>query len=98
MATFGLAVGGLLVIGYLTSASAQQEDLQSPALFAAQHAQNGDVIALPDHAITSAIDYYLASDKRHINLWPQLGVGQRMSKDLTSRCIRPVAFRAECGS
>jgi hypothetical protein len=76
MAAFGLALGILLVIGDLTSASAQQEDLQSPAQFAAQHAQNGDVIALPDHAITSAIDYYLARDKRHINLWPQLGVGQ----------------------
>jgi hypothetical protein len=77
LATFGLALATLLVIGYLTSASAQQEDLQGPALFAAQHAQHGDVIALPDHAITSAISYYLASDKRHIDLWPQLGVGQR---------------------
>ena len=82
IATVGLAVGVLLVIGYLTSASAQQEDLQSPALFAAQHAQNGDVIALPDHAITSAIDYYVASDKRHINLWPQFGVGQRYVEGL----------------
>jgi hypothetical protein len=82
MATFGLALAALLVIGYLTSASAQQEDLQSPALFAAKHAQNGEVIALPDHAITSAIDYYLANDKRHIDLWPQLGVRQRYVEGL----------------
>jgi mannosyltransferase len=82
MAAFGLAVAVLLVIGDLSSASAQQEDLQSPARYAAQLATNGDVIALPDHAITSAIDYYLASDKRHIALWPQLGVGQRYVEGL----------------
>ena len=82
MAAFGLAIGTLLVIGFLTSASAQQEDLQGPALFAAQHAYNGDVIALPDHAITSAIEYYLASDTRHIDLWPQRGVGQRYVEGL----------------
>ena len=77
MAIFGVAAAVLLAIGYVGSASAQQEDLQSPALYAAQHAQNGDVIALPDHAITSAIDYYLASGKWPIPLWPQVGVRQR---------------------
>jgi mannosyltransferase len=76
MGTLGLAVAALLLIGYLGSAAARQEDLEGPARYAAQHAQNGDVIALPDHAITSAIVYYLAGDG-HLALWPQLGVGQR---------------------
>ena len=67
----------LLVIGSLGSASTLQEDLEGPARYAAQHAEQGDVFALPDHAITSVIDYYLASDNRHIPLWPQLGVRQR---------------------
>ena len=81
MATLGLAAAVLLVIGYVASAAARQEDLQGPARYAAQHALNGDVIALPDHAITSAIGYYLAGD-RHIALWPQLGVGQRYVEGL----------------
>ena len=77
MATAGVAATVLLGIGYLGAASAVQEDLQGPAQYVAQHVQNGDVIALPDHAITSAIDYYLARDDRLIPLWPQLGVRQR---------------------
>jgi hypothetical protein len=77
IASFGVAAIVVLVIGYRGSASAQQEDLRSPARYAAQHAQRGDVIALPDHAITSAVEYYLASDKRHIHLWTQLGIQQR---------------------
>jgi hypothetical protein len=43
----------------------------------ALHAQSGDVIALPDHAITAVVGYYLASDSRRVPLWPQLGVRQR---------------------
>ena len=77
MVTAGVAATVLLGIGYLGAASAVQEDLQGPAQYVAQHVQNGDVIALPDHAITSAIDYYLARDDRLIPLWPQLGVRQR---------------------
>jgi uncharacterized membrane protein len=77
MALFGAVAAVLLVIGYLSSASAVQEDLQGPARYAAQHARRGDVIALPDHAITAAINYYLAKDNRVIPLWPQLGVRQR---------------------
>jgi mannosyltransferase len=74
---FGSVAVVLLVVGAVGSASTLQEDLQSPARYLAQHAQKGDVIALPDHAITSVIDYYLASDKRHLPLWQQLGVRQR---------------------
>jgi hypothetical protein len=77
MATLGVAATVVLVVAYVGSASAQQEDLQGPARFVAQHARNGDVIALPDHAITSAVEYYLAGSKRSLPLWPQLGVGQR---------------------
>jgi 4-amino-4-deoxy-L-arabinose transferase-like glycosyltransferase len=77
MATFSAAAAAVLVIGYLGSASALQEDLESPARYAAQHVKSGDVVAIPDHAITSVVQYYVASDKRHIRLWPQLGVRQR---------------------
>jgi hypothetical protein len=77
MTTLGAAAAVLLVIGYFESASTLQEDLKSPAQYLAQHVQIGDAVALPDHALTSAINYYLASDNRLIPLWPQLGVQQR---------------------
>ena len=75
--TVGAAAAVLLVIGYFGSASSLQEDLKGPAQYAAQHWEPGDVIALPDHAITAAIAYYLTNDQRPISLWPQLGVRQR---------------------
>ncbi len=77
VAIIGVAAGVVLATSYLSSASALQEDLQGSANYVAQHARSGDVIALPDHAITAAIGYYLASDDRHVPLWPQLGVRQR---------------------
>ncbi len=52
----GAAAVVLLAIGYVGSASALQEDLKGPAQYAAQHWEPGDVIALPDHALTAAID------------------------------------------
>ena len=81
-AVVGVAIAVLLVIGYVGSAAIQQEDLQGPARYAAQHAKSGDAIALPDHAITAAVDYYLANDKRPIPLWTQLGVQQRYVEGL----------------
>jgi hypothetical protein len=77
LATLGVIAVYVLVIGYLTSASALQEDLRSPARYVAMNAQDGDAIALPDHAISSAIEYYLASENRNVPLWPQLGVRQQ---------------------
>jgi uncharacterized membrane protein len=77
VAFIGVAAAVVLAMSYVSSASALQEDLQGTARYVAQHAQKGDVIALPDHAITAAIGYYLASDHRHVLLWPQLGVRQR---------------------
>ena len=73
----GAAAAVLLVIGYIASASELQEDLQGPAEYAAQYWEPGDVIALPDHTITSAVDYYLTKARRPILHWPQLGVRQR---------------------
>jgi len=67
----------VLATSYVSSASALQEDLQGAASYVAQHAQSGDVIALPDHAVTAATGYYLANDNRYVPLWPQLGVRQR---------------------
>jgi hypothetical protein len=95
-----LAAGGatavlLLALNYLSAASAQQEDLQGPARYVAQHMAKGDVFAVPDHAITAAVDYYTANDGRPIPLWPQLGGRQpfvegldlslHLSKDLPHR-------------
>jgi hypothetical protein len=77
LAFIGVVVAVVLATSYVSSASALQEDLKGSADYVARHAQSGDVIALPDHAITAAISYYLASDNRHVPLWPQLGVRQR---------------------
>jgi mannosyltransferase len=77
IAAVGTAAAVLLALGYVGSASALQEDLQSPAQYIAQHRQEGDVVALPDHAITSAVEYYLTRDNGSIPLWPQVGVRQR---------------------
>ena len=81
-AVVGLSTAVLLVIGFGGVAAIQQEDLQGPARYMARHAQTGDAIALPDHAITAAVDYYVASDKRPIPLWTQLGVQQRYVEGL----------------
>ena len=76
MATLGIIAVYVLAFGYFSSASALQEDLRSPARYVAMNVQHGDAIALPDHAISSAIQYYLASEHRRVPLWPQLGVQQ----------------------
>ena len=73
-----LAAGGaiavlVLALNYVSAASAQQEDLQGPARYVAEHMAKGDVFAVPDHAITAAVDYYTADNGRPIPLWPQLG-------------------------
>jgi hypothetical protein len=60
----------------VNAASAQQEDLQGPATYVVGHVEKGDVFAVPDHAITAAVDYYTAKDGRRIPLWPQLGARQ----------------------
>ena len=77
LAGLGLVAVGLLVAGYLSSAPALQEDLQGIAGYVAQHARPTDRVALPDHALTTAIGYYLARDGRVVPLWPQTGVRQR---------------------
>lgn len=77
MVIFCAGAAVVLVIGYLVSASGLQEDLQSPADYVAEHAEPGDSLALPDHAVTSAVDYYLAGHSKRVPLWPQLGVQQR---------------------
>jgi hypothetical protein len=75
-ATLGVTAVYVLAIGYFSSASALQEDLHSPARYVAMNARDRDAIALPDHAIGSAVEYYLSGENRHIPLWPQLGVRQ----------------------
>ena len=73
-----LAVGGatavlFLALNYVSAASSQQEDLQGPTKYVAQHMAKGDVFAVPDHAITAAVDYYTANYGRPTPFWPQLG-------------------------
>jgi hypothetical protein len=65
-----------LVIGSVTAASALQEDLKSSSRYVAEHAQAGDVLALPDHAVTAAVVNYLADHAPRIPLWPQEGTQQ----------------------
>jgi Bacterial Ig domain len=77
LAIMGVVAAVVLATSYVSSASAIQEDLQGTARYVALHAQSGDAIALPDHAITAVVGYYLASDSRRVPLWPQLGVRQR---------------------
>jgi hypothetical protein len=79
---FGAIATVVLVLASLSSASSLQEDLQSTARYAAHHEQRGDVIALPDHAISAAIDYYLARGTPSIPHWPQIGVRQRYVEGL----------------
>ena len=99
MEAFGVVTATvLLAIGYFGSASAQQEDLQGPAEYVVQHWGNGDVIALPDHAITSVIRYYLTNDEPSYGFGRSSGFVNDSSKDWISRCTRPGLFPAEYGS
>jgi hypothetical protein len=82
MAVVGLLAAIVLVAGYVSSATSLQEDLQGATRYTAQQQEIGDVVALPDHAISSAVGYYLANDARHITLWPQRGVQQRYVEGL----------------
>ncbi len=77
-----VAMALLLLIGYVGSATTQQEDLRGPARYAVQQARSGDVLALPDHAITSAVEYYLHDEHQRLRLWTQLGVTQRYVEGL----------------
>ena len=58
---------------------------QGSGEYAAQHWEPGDVIALPDHAITSAIDYYLTNDRR-----PILPLAAAWSSAAICRRVRPL--------
>lgn len=78
----GVIAAILLILGYFGAVAAQQEDLQGPAEYAVQHWRSGDAIALPDHAIASAVSYYVTNDIAQWRLWPQLGVQQRYVEGL----------------
>ena len=59
---------------------------KGPAQYAAQHWQPGDVIALPDHALTSAVDYYLTQRQK-----ADISVAATRSSATICRRARPVA-------
>jgi uncharacterized membrane protein len=82
MAVVGILAAIVLVVGSVSSATSLQEDLQGATRYTVQQQEIGDVVALPDHAISAAVGYYLASDARHISLWPQRGVQQRYVEGL----------------
>jgi mannosyltransferase len=71
-----------LVVGFVAAASGLQEDLKTPARYVAQHMEKGDVFAVPDHAITAAVDYYTANDGGRVIFWPQLGSRQPLVEGL----------------
>jgi mannosyltransferase len=48
------------------------EDLKGASGYIAVHYLYGQAIALPDHSLTGAVGYYLASHDRTFMLWPQL--------------------------
>ncbi len=77
LAGLGIALAVLLAVGSFVTASTTVQDLQALAKYAAVHAQPGDEIVLPDHAVTAGVTYYLAQDGRAVALWPQFGVKQR---------------------
>ena len=100
MAAFAVAAAVRLVVGYLGSASPFQEDLESPAWYAADLARTGMSSQSRTMRFLRSSVYYLAGDKRRIPLWPQVGVRQRYVEgfDLSLVVARPVIFLAGCGS
>jgi 4-amino-4-deoxy-L-arabinose transferase-like glycosyltransferase len=81
-ASIGAVAAFVLFLGYVNSASTLQEDVQGEAHYVVQNLRYGDVLALPDHALTAATEYYLVRDHRHVPLWPQLGIRQRFVEGL----------------
>jgi hypothetical protein len=82
MTVVGILAAVVLGAGFVSSATSLQEDLQGATRYTVQQQQIGDVVALPDHAISAAVGYYAASDARHLSLWPQRGVRQRYVEGL----------------
>jgi uncharacterized membrane protein len=82
MTVVGILAAVVLVTGFVNSATSLQEDLQGATRYTVQQQEIGDVVALPDHAISAAVSYYVASGARHISLWPQRGVQQRYVEGL----------------
>ena len=60
------------------SARAVPEDLRQAAGYLVLHAGTGSMVALPDHSVTTGIEYYVTGDGREIRLWPQLAVQPRI--------------------
>lgn len=69
----GLATSGLLFTsGTVTTGQTIHEDFRAAAKYVAANLRPGDVVALPDHSITTAVNYYLKRDKLQLPHWPQL--------------------------
>lgn len=69
----GVATAVLLfAAGSVTTGNTVHENFRAASEYLAANVQPGDVVALPDHSITTAVNYYLA--RRHVDLpaWPQI--------------------------
>ena len=69
-----LAIAALIIIsaGAVSAATSVQENLSGVAQYLAVHVGSDGQIALPDHSLTAAIDYYLRRDHKPVATWPQL--------------------------
>lgn len=78
LAVGGIALGisGLVVISACLVPAARHvsENLQTAEKYLIVHVGNDGAAALPDHSLTTAIDYYLRADHERLRIWPQLAV------------------------
>jgi mannosyltransferase len=68
------AVALLLAPGYVGAGRSLTQDFRGAALYISRHAGPDSVVALPDHSITAATEYYLTAGGTHVRLWPQFRV------------------------
>lgn len=91
----GLVTSGVLFgAGSVTTGNTVHENFGAATKFLAANIQPGDVLALPDHSITTAVNYYL--ERQHVDLpaWPQIEhqdqiEGLDLSLDPTSELNSP---------
>jgi hypothetical protein len=78
LATGGTALAICTIVLISTSsvptAAHVSENLQDAAQYLVAHVGGDGAAALPDHSLTTGIDYYVRMDHKTLRLWPQLAV------------------------
>jgi mannosyltransferase len=69
-----LAVLIILIANSVTAGSSQWENLRGAATYIEGNAEPTSEISLPDHSITTGIEYYFDHAHSTLRLWPQLSV------------------------